>query len=237
MRPATSALLAATLLQATAVGGCNDVSPSEVGPLTLSVSSKSEPLGGKSVPLEDARFCETGTPNCDWTDADGRAVIELQVGEQTSFTLVADRHMSHLVPFVMPSVVGYSDVQVMSTDDYMVTQFERLTTAYPMRGTGAIIIARFPYAAGATFELKDATGRRFYTDDEGWWSLDLEETTSDGRGGFVEITPGGPYEVVFGGSAEGCTPIWGWPGDARNSFRFPVLENYMTVVSLLCPPS
>jgi len=183
-----------------------------------------------------AQLCETDTRNCAPSNEDGRASIPLPIAEETSVTLVKDGHASYLFPvFLRPFGDNWDGPFDMATDGYMVAQFDRVDSRYPMLGTGSIEVAVFPGPdlEGTTFELVGATGEPFYWDEESWWTLGLK-TTSSGGGGFVEVTPGDQYQVRVGGTADKCTPVWGWAGDDVFSFRFPLREGYMTRVQLQC---
>jgi hypothetical protein len=233
MRYVVSQLVCIFALQALPIVGCTEVTDPTTAPLILNVLSMNEPLvwGG---PIEGAQLCQTETANCDRTSPTGRARIELPIGEETSFTLVADGHQSSLVPVVMPAS-GMQDDFPVRTDKYMEAQLERVMADYPMTDTGAVRVYVFPTFAGATFELEEPVGTAFYADDQGWWNLDRTETTNVGLGGFVDVPPGDEYEIRVGGTAKDCTAWWGWPGDDGNSVTFPIRENYLTYVSLLCP--
>lgn len=234
MRRMVSAFLWVLGFQIAATSGCNEVTFSNTAPLTLSVRSLDEP-GGDVVLLEGAQLCQTKTAKCDDTNETGVATIELPIGEETSFTLEAKDHVSYLVPVIV-SHGGQRDTFDMRTRNYAEADFGRLMTNYPMVGTGAILALRFGNEDGAraTFELEGAAGVPFYADEDGWWSLDLTETTKSGRGGFVEVPPGDRHTIRAGGTAQDCSAWWGWPGEDENSYRFPVRENYLTLVSLLC---
>lgn len=226
------------MLALVALLGCNEVTAPTTAPLVLSVTSVDAPLG-EQVPLEGAQLCETDTANCAPSRADGRVSIKLPIGEETTITLEKDLHASYLVPVAIPSDQGFANPFEMYTDEHMVPQFERVMSDYPMRGTGTILIMLFPNFEGATFELVNATGKPFYTDEEGLWSTELTETRA-GRarqdsGGFVDVTPGDEYWVQFGGTAQSCSSTWLWPGDAENRFPVPVRAGYVSNLRVLCP--
>lgn len=218
--------------EATAIGGCNEVTSSNTAPLTLYVFSVNEFMG-ELVPLEGAHLCQTNTDNCDPSDETGEATIELPIDEDTSFTVVADGHVSALVPVIMPTPFDKEEL-TLRTNDLMEGRLGRLMVDYPMVDTGAILATRYPYSERATFELESATAVRFYEDEEGWWSLELTATTHVGRGGFVEVPLGDRHTIVAGGTARGCSALWGWPGEEENSYSLPVHAGYLTYLTLLC---
>lgn len=182
--------------------------------------------------LEGAELCEADTPNCALSDAKGEVAIEVPAGQEISVTLTKEGYGSYLVPMSIRSMSQESFS--LATDGHLKDQFGRVTSPYPMRFTGTVLLFVVPNFAGVTFELADATGKTFYHEEEGPRSLDLTETTSSGGGGFAEVTPG-EFQAKLGGTAERCVPGWGWPGEV-NSVRFPVRENFITYVTVLCPP-
>ena len=232
MRRVVSRFLWVLALQAVATGGCNEVTVSDTAPLKLDILSLDEP-SGDPVPLKGARLCQTDTTNCDTTNETGAATIQLPINEETSFTLVAENHVSNLVAVVMP--VAENDL-LMRTNNYMEAQFGRLMIDDPMVDTGAILATRYVYAEGATFESESAEAVPFYAAEDGWWSLDLTETTNSGRGGFVEVPPSDRHTIRSGGTALDCSAGWGWPGEDKDSYRVPVQPNYLTLLLLYCRP-
>ncbi|MBW2510076.1 MAG: hypothetical protein JRE81_15710 [Deltaproteobacteria bacterium] len=204
----------------------------DTAPLRLIVKSIDEPLAEGGL-LEGAEICQTdNTANCERTDETGEVIIELPIGE-TSFTMEANGHVPYLVPVMMPHLHDFD--LVMRTDGYLEAEFAHLMSDYPMVGTGAIVVSRYQYAAGATFELEstEALGP-FYAGEDGWWSFDLTATIGNGRAGFVEVPPGDRHTIRAGGTAEDCSAWWGWPGEDENSFHVPVLANHLTYFVLLC---
>jgi hypothetical protein len=108
-----------------------------------------------------------------------------------------------------------------------------------MEGTGAVFVQVAHDPAGndgvvdATLELLGTTGKVFYVDEDGNWSLDLTATTSAGHGGFVELSPD-EYQVEIGGAAENCVVARGWPSDLENTIRVPVRAGYVTIARVDC---
>jgi hypothetical protein len=223
-------VLAAAVL---AVGGCNDVyTPPETASFTLLVTGRG--ADWESKVLEGARFCQADTENCVMTDATGEGTLELPVGQEISFTFEKEGYTPHLVAGVLPSG-GFEGTYGLVTDAAMADQHERVMSPYPMRGTGTIICLVTPKLEGATFDLVGATGQAFYWDEEGNWSLDFNATTSFGRGGFVEVSEG-VFRIKLGGTAKNCFPAWGWPDEAKDTYRVPVWEGYVSHFQVLCPP-
>ena len=85
---------------------------------------------------------------------------------------------------------------------------------------------------GATFDLIDATGKAYYDTEN---PLADTATNQFGIGGFLEVTPGGPFTVEYGGTADRCAVGFGWPG-GESSVTVPVRADHVSVVVLLCAP-
>ena len=186
---------------------------------------------GSTGPLEGVQICETGTTNCVMTDADGIGELELPVDQESSFTLDKEGYGSYLASVVIPAE-GAIVARGMAPDARLEDMYGRVMSPYPPEGTGTTFI-ELRNVAGATFELVGTTGKAFYRDEEMNWSLDLTATTSDGSGGFVEVSPG-EYQMDIGGTAENCVLLQGWPGDSENSVRVAVREGYLSTARLEC---
>jgi hypothetical protein len=219
------------------VAGCNDVIR-PTAPVSITIWKGAGAGEDYQLPLEGVELCETDTDNCVMTDANGEATLELPTERETGFTRTKEGYASYLLADVVPAT-GERYVYAMATDHRIAAEHDRLMAAYPMRGTGTILVGlRLPFPE-ATFELIGATSKAFYVDDdpEGdiLWSQDLTGTTSWGSGGFVEVTPS-EYQIKLGGTAQGCTPHRAWPGNDENSIRIPVREGYITHAAVNCPP-
>jgi hypothetical protein len=181
-------------------------------------------------PLEGVEVCETDTDSCATTDAEGHASIELMANQETSYTLTKDGYLPYLVP-VLPTATMTSTWPMLS--DALGQQFaDIMMTAYPWEG-GSISVAAFTLRAGVTHDLVGETAAEYYSDEDGVPVPvpTLTETTSFGRGGFVEVAAG-EYEVEFGGTAIDCVRSFGWPSDAPNTIRLPVRDGYLTYGSM-----
>ncbi len=195
------------------------------------------PEGGVE-PLEGVLACETDTTNCVMTDDGGNAALDLPLNREISYTLEKEGYGSQLRADVIPADGSFVPT-TLPTDARYVSQFQLVMSPYPMEGTGAIVAQAFQDElgvlpiVGATFELLGTTGKAYYVDRDGNWSLDLTATTSDGAGGFVEVSPG-EYEIEIGRTVENCQVLRGWPSDSENTFRVPVREGYFTISRWLC---
>jgi hypothetical protein len=202
-----------------------------VGELSMIVTeilgfSWEDTIGGP--PLEGVELCETDTDNCDTTDGNGEATIPLPLNQEISYTLSKDGFAPYLIADVLTA--GRATSFPMLSDQLAEELSDIMMTPYPWMG-GAIALTPFPRMAGVTFDLVDAAAETFYHDEAGIPNPDLTATTSDGRGGFVEVSPG-EYEVEFGGTATTCTLNFGWPADAANRIKLPVEVGYLSFGSM-----
>lgn len=193
---------------------------------------------GKTVPAEGVRICETDTTNCNLTDEDGIAAIQVPANEEVSYTQEKEGHSSHLRADVVPPS-GTEVFPRLITDAQKKEQFDRLESPYPMEGTGEIRVQvrSDPIGLigieGATLRLVNGSGKLFYLDDDRSCRLDLTATASPGAGGFVEVAPG-EYEIEIGGTAKNCEVVRGWPSDSANTIRVLVLEGFTTISRVDC---
>ena len=181
-------------------------------------------------PLEGVELCESDTTTCATTDADGRAEIEVTANAEITYTLTKEGYLPYLVP-VLPTGPMSSTWPMLSEqlgEDFA----DIMMISFPWVG-GLVAVAAFPLAPGATFDLVGETVPAYYTDDDGVAVPVpmLTATSSDGRGGFVEVSPG-EHEVEFGGTASDCKRSFGWPSTEANRIRLPVEAGYITYGSM-----
>ena len=231
--------LVAQVLSVLLIVGCSEVGGgSETAPVTFSVAWYPTP-GESPAPLGGVQICQTNTANCETTDPSGAATLYLPTGgAEFSYTVQKNGYASYLIGDTGLNPNGFNEMIVMVTDREMAEQHQRVMSAYPMRGTGTVLLELQLPLPGATFDLIEATGVPFYLDEEGNWSGDLAATTTWGWGGFTEVSPG-QFQINVGGIADcflrGGT---GWFGDIESSVRFPVQEGYTTLATIRClaPP-
>ena len=214
--------------------GCSDTAPSSA-PVMMTVFAW-DAQGEFREPLEGAQLCQTNVINCAVTNASGKAAIELPVAQEISYTLEKEGYASYLFADVLSP--GGSQFQFgMLPNQLLASQHGRLMSPYPTGDKGTIALELRPPFAGVTFDLVGAAGKAYYVDEERNWSSDLAATTSQGRGGFVEVSPG-TFQVELGGTAQDCVPRLAWPGDVEDSIRIPVREGYRSFATVRCsvPP-
>jgi hypothetical protein len=211
------------------LGGSGGTALLVVFPLDVDEQDNQTPLPGVNV-------CQTETANCDLSDFTGRAELQLPIDQEIGYTLEKQGYGSQLRADVL-SAAEESLSPWMRVDALLEAQYGRVMSPYPPEaGTGTVLVAVRAQGAGlegATIELIGATGKAFYRDENGHWSLDLTATTSFGQGGFVEVSAG-EVEVEIGGTASNCVVLSGWPSDSANTVRLPVLVGFMTVAVVRC---
>jgi hypothetical protein len=227
-------------------GGSAGTGGAETVTMFMGISASN--LDGPAVPLEGVMICELGADNCVSTDATGGAYIDLPANQEVAFTMEKEGYAPWVVGNVTDEMFKTVDTWIMFADERLTPIAELLETPYPWSG-GIVGLAAAPIDAtgrtveDATFELLDATGKAFYFDEETrLYSLDLEATTDVtaqfllplAEGGFAELSPG-VHQAELGGMATDCPVVsYGWPGDAPNRIRFPVLEGHITYASMFC---
>ncbi|MFW2387900.1 MAG: hypothetical protein ACN4G0_06170 [Polyangiales bacterium] len=179
-------------------------------------------------PLEGVEVCETDTETCATTDADGIAEIEVTANTEVTYTLTKEGYLPYLVPVV--PVGPMSSFWPMLSDQIAEDFADTMMTPYPFTA-GLIALAALPTMPGATFDVVGETVPGYYNDENGTPVPTLTATTSFGRGGFVEVSPG-EQEIEFGGTASDCRRSFGWPADAPNRIRLPVEAGYITYGSM-----
>ena len=187
--------------------------------------------------LEGAWFCEGDTgDNCSDTNAEGKATIEVTVPDdgRIIYTYGKDGWLPVLRTDVVDETFTGSYRHFTVSDARMVEGMGRLDSPYPFEGTGLVEVSTGGIA-GAVLELVPARppNKTYYYDEDGVATLDLEATTSNGQGGFVEVEPG-IVQVRVGGNASNCVVASGWPGSEPNTLQIPVKEGYASWSSTRC---
>jgi len=231
-------------LLASPIVGCNELTNTKA---YLFIATEFDADG--ELPLEGVEVCEIGTTNCKVTDASGEATLELPVDEEVSFTAQKDEYESRLWADVTDARFGERQGTVLPARRISLTSNERaakgyqdLGSQYPMTGVGRVFVYLTAPFEGATFELIGATGEPYYfveapapkTIDLDRADPNLDATTSDGGGGFLDVPPDENIQIELGGTAQDCGAEHAWPVDKENRIRFPVHEGHVTVVSVFC---
>jgi hypothetical protein len=210
--------------------GCTQVTEGGV-PLGLTVWS----VFGGAGSVEGMKVCGPGETDCVTTDPDGKATLMLPADERTTYTMTKEGFGSILIGDITDATFVTNTGVIVPTDEWLKNAYDLLQSPYPFT-TGAVFIWTDPPLDGVTFDLVGADGRRYYNNETGDPSLALDATTSFGTGGYVEVEVGpDEVQVNIGGTA-GCDLGWGWPGDASDAIRVPVIEGYTTYASVTCEP-
>ena len=196
------------------------------------------PGTGNVGPLPGVKVCEFNTTNCEVTDDTGFAFLQMPTEQEVMVTVEKDGYGSLLGSEVVSADGSAFTSFAPKTDVRLGEQYERVMSPYPMaEGTGAIALTINGLVEvnepGATFELIGNGGKAYYRDANKDWSLDLTATSTDGVGGFVEVTPG-EYQIRVGGTAENCVVWRGWLSDLPNTVRVPVREGLTSVLRMNC---
>ena len=206
------------------------------------------------VPIEGAMVCQVGVNNCVTSNKLGIATIYFPKNQEIAFTVEKEGYgpwvFGNVTDEYFPDPVkldGGDATAPMYTHEQLAAIAERLQTPYPWKGGIVGLLRWLNPNQGVKFlpvgPTAEAVGRAFYFDaSTQQYSLDLEATTSFfglqdaplAEGGFTEVVPG-VQQFEFVGTAGDCPHAsWGWPGDAPNRLRVPVLEGYITYGSVRC---
>jgi len=190
--------------------------------------------GEKAVAvLEGVEVCQADTENCVETDSNGEATLLLPAGEEVSYTVTKKGYEPQLWVDVTDEGYVANPRPNLWRNELTADWYRTMMSQYPLIGGAVFLDVGFE---GATFELVDATGKAFYlvSDDDNFQaSLELDATTSNGAGGFLEVAPG-EFQIEIGGTASGCVPGRAWPGDSESRIRFPVRAGYLTSLHAIC---
>ncbi len=206
------------------------------------------------VPLQGVEVCQMDVENCVWTDAEGLTEIYFpRDGKEIAFKIEHQGYgrwiFSNVADEKFPDPTTSPVRFPLFTHEYLEAIAAQVAVSYPWE-RGMVALVRWPYQRGVKFmpvgPTVDEVGAAFYFDDEARrYGLDLDAAgmtygTPDfplAQGGFAEVTPG-VHQFELGGEAGHCTQIsWGWPGDAPNRLRIPVLAGYTTYGSMRCGES
>jgi hypothetical protein len=182
-------------------------------------------------PLEGVEVCEADTTNCATTDASGVAQIMVPANQEITYTISKDGFAPYAIGDVSePPSIG--STWPMISDALMMAEGERVGFTWPT-DDGLLPLAAFPLQAGVTWAIDDETTTVYYMDEACLAQTDLTATTSNGRGGFYDVSAG-VREIDFGGAASNCTPAIAWPGNAANQIRVPVRAGHFAYGSMNC---
>ena len=189
-----------------------------------------------AVGLEGVKLCEFGTDtdtdNCDTTDGNGNASIRLPANQEISYTLSKDPFVPYLIGDVTDETFRDSGPWPMG-DEETAASWADAVMLPDLWTDGFLMLRAFPKREGLTLDLVDETAMVYYFDGTGTPTVGLSATTTDGSGGFAELSTG-EYQAEFGGNATNCIPDLGWPGDTPNRIRAPVKLGHLTFASTNC---
>jgi len=185
-------------------------------------------------PLAGVELCEADTANCETTDSVGFASIRLPANRAVSYTLSKDGYVPYLIGDVTDETfTGATSGPWPMARDESAEDFSGLNMIpYPWQG-GRVVLRTFPAAEGVTFDLVGQRATAYYATEDGVPTLGLTATTSDGQGGFFQVTAG-EYQFEFGGAATGCVPGLARPGDSATRIDVSVRVGYFNFGSMNC---
>ncbi len=182
-------------------------------------------------PLEGAELCEADTDNCATSDAAGAMQIMVRANQEITYTLSKDGFVTYLIGDVSePPTLGAT--WPMISDALMATESERVGFDWPSED-GLVALAVFDLQPGVTWETVGEESTLYYMDEDGIAQTDLSETTSFGRGGAYDVSPG-VQVVEFGGAAMNCETAIAWPESGENRIRVPVRAEHISYGSMNC---
>lgn len=199
------------------------------------------------LPLQGAAVCQLGVDNCVISDKAGIAKIYFPVDQEIAFTIEKEGYGPWVFSNVTDEHFPEGDRFPLYTHENLAAIAERLQTPYPWEGGIVGLLRWFSPNAGVKFlpvgPTAEAVGKPFYFDAASLeYSLELEATTTFfglpdaplAEGGFTEVVPGVQQFEFVGTSGDCPHASWGWPGDAPNRIKVPVLEGYTTYGSVRC---
>ncbi len=217
--------------------GCPD---DGAGTVTLNLTVNTFEPGEAAMGVPNAEVCVLDTEDCTTTNADGLAVVVLPADAETGVTITADGFNPTVLAQTTNADFLPDQTTTMLTETVAGALSLVLDIDYPPVGTGVIGLTSLfspPGGAGggipgATYELTEGTGTRYYIFENGFPTYELTATSSFGGGGFVEVAPG-VVEIDIGGAGD-CGTSQAWPGTTATSIRLPVQDGAITFGFVFC---
>ena len=238
------------ILSLAVLTGCGSKSPEPVNIKGTVLAYDGDPEN--SEPVELVQVCQLDQPttrNCDTTDANGEFELELPGDIEATLTLVKEGFGSTLVSNVTDSDIITTGTIFIPTEAWLNDFAAALGIEFPECEEGefvcenaiALITTRDGLSredepiAGVSYELLEGEGEPYYLDDNAIPDTSLDETQASGVGGFFNMPEiGKTHEVRIDGAGDNCGPAAGWPGKDPNTVRFPVLDKFVTQVTVVC---
>lgn len=185
-----------------------------------------------------AEVCVEGTTDCDTSDDSGSYQVLAQAEAELQLVVRLDAHRSLLVPVqtgsedaalrplsMLPeAIVDAQATAVGATGDPALGQVV-FSVSNGIAGDGTNI-------AGVVASLEPQSGvGAFYLGSTGLPDSSLEETSSNGGGGWLDVTPA-DAALVFENLPAGCVSLFGWGGPTP--LRMSVRGAHATVVRIEC---
>ena len=183
-------------------------------------------------------ICVEGTDDCATSDASGAYRVRAEAEAEVELVVSLDGHRSLLVPVqtgaedaalrplsLLPeAIVDAQANAVGATGDPALGQLV-FSVSNGIAGDGTNV-------AGVVATLEPASGVGvFYLGSTGLPDDNLEATSSNGGGGWLDVTPGAAA-LTFTNLPAGCVTLYGW--DGPTPLRFSVRAAHATVLRIEC---
>ena len=185
------------------------------------------------------RVCARGTRDCATSDASGAYQVQAQADAETALVVTLEGHQALLVP-----------VQTLG-EDTMLRPLSLLPDGIVTAQAAAVGATGDPDLGQVVFSVSngipgdgvnvpevqatlapDSGVGPFYLGSIGLPDPALDATSTNGGGGWFDVTPG-TTALHLVGLPQGCFPLFGWEGPTP--LRFSVEKAHATVLRIECP--
>ena len=186
----------------------------------------------------DVEICVEGTGDCDISDASGAYRVLAQAEAEVELVVTLDGHQSLLVP-VQTGVEDTALRPLSLLPEGLVDAQANAVGATGDPALGQVVFSVSNGIAGdgvnipgvvAALEPESGIGP-FYLGSTGLPDAALEATSSNGGGGWLDVTPG-EAALVFENLPADCVSLYGW--DGPTPLRFSSRSAHATVLRIEC---
>ena len=183
-------------------------------------------------------ICVEGTGDCDTSDTDGTYRVRAEAEAEVELVVTLDGHRSLLVPVQ----TGTEDTALRPLSLLPEALVDAQASAVGATGDPALGQVVFSVSNGiagdgvnvpdvvAALEPDSGVGP-FYLGSTGLPDAELEATSSNGGGGWLDVTPG-TAALRFENLPDGCVSLYGWEGPTP--LRFSTRAAHATVLRIEC---
>ena len=185
-----------------------------------------------------SEICVEGTGDCDTSATDGSFRVLAEAGTEVELVVTLDEHRSLLVPVQ----TGTEDMALRPLSLLPEAIVDAQASAVGATGDPALGQIVFSVSNGiagdgvnvpdvvAVLEPDSGVGP-FYLGSTGLPDAELEATSSNGGGGWLDVSPGAAA-VRFENLPAGCVSLYGWEGPTP--LRFSTRAAHATVLRIEC---